>query len=333
MSGAGRPVLADRFARRIEYLRMSVIERCNLRCFYCRPGHGPATDAGRRLAPEPLARVAAAFARLGVRRVRLTGGEPMLRRDILRIVEGVAGVPGIEDLSMSTNGYLLDRHAGALRAAGLARVNVSLDSLDAERFHRITRSGSLARVLAGIDAALAAGLAPVKLNMVVLGGVNDDEIASMLGFAAARGLELRFIETMPLGRPGHDAMRHHVPAARILERVRAHAGTDLVPVASTAGAGPARCYRLGASGATVGVIAAVSRHFCATCNRVRLNAQGDLLPCLGQAHRTSLGPLLAAGASDEALEVAIREGIERKPWGHGFASGRAAAVDMSAVGG
>ena len=257
----------------------------------------------------------------------------MLRRDLESIVEGVVALPGIKDVSLSTNGYLLERRAQRLRDAGLHRVNLSLDTLDRARFRTITRMGGLERVLTGIEAALAAGLAPVKLNMVVLRGVNDDEIPAMLEFAAARRLELRFIETMPLGTPGREAMPRHVPAREILERVRVHAGQDLVPVTSSAGAGPARCYRLGASGATVGVIAAVSRHFCATCNRVRLSAAGDLLLCLGQEHRVSLRPLIESGVGDEVMEAAIRAAIRRKPWSHEFLDGGGAAVDMSGVGG
>jgi cyclic pyranopterin phosphate synthase len=325
--------LTDRFGRRIDYLRLSVIDRCNLRCFYCRPERDQRSARVERLAPDGFIRVAAAFARLGVSRVRLTGGEPMLRRDLESIVEGVAALRGIKDLSLSTNGYLLERRAHRLRRAGLHRVNLSLDSLDPARFRAITRLGRLERVLAGIDAALAAGLAPVKLNMVVLRGVNDDEIPALLEFAAARRLELRFIETMPLGTSGREAMSRHVPAREILERVRVHAGQDLVPVASSAGAGPARCYRLGASGATVGVIAAVSRHFCATCNRVRLSATGDLLLCLGREHRVPLRSLIESGVGDEVMEAAIRDAIRRKPWSHDFLNGGGSAVDMSGVGG
>jgi cyclic pyranopterin phosphate synthase len=325
--------LADGFGRRIEYLRLSVIDRCNLRCFYCRPARDPSSSCAERLTPDGIIRVARAFARLGVSRVRLTGGEPMLRRDLECIVEGVAALPGIKDLSLSTNGYLLERRAHRLRGAGLQRVNLSLDSLDPSRFRAITRGGRLERVLAGIDAALAARLAPVKLNMVVLRGVNEDEIPAMLEFAAAKRLELRFIETMPLGRPGREAMSQHVPAGEILQRVRAHAGQDLVPVTSSAGAGPARCYRLGASGATVGVIAAVSRHFCATCNRVRLSASGDLHLCLGNEHRVPLRPLIEAGVDDDSMEAAIRAAIGLKPWSHDFVNGGGASVNMSGIGG
>lgn len=333
MSECNASALTDRFGRRIEYLRLSVINRCNLRCFYCRPAKDRVTPRIEHLAPDGFVRVARAFARLGVSRVRLTGGEPMLRRDLESIVEGVATLPGIKDVSLSTNGYLLDRRAHRLRDAGLRRVNLSLDSLDPARFHTITRVGRLERVMSGIDAALSAGLFPVKLNMVVLRGVNDDEIPAMLEFAAASRLELRFIETMPLGTPGREAMCRHVPAREILQRVRAHAGQDLVPVTSSAGAGPARCYRLGASGGTVGVIAAVSRHFCAACNRVRLSASGDLLLCLGQEHRVSLRPLIDAGAGDVEMEEAIRVAIRRKPWSHEFLAGGGSAVNMSNVGG
>ena len=325
--------LIDPYGRRIEYLRASLIDHCNLRCVYCRPAKDIAAGRCAQIDAGLLLRTVAAFARLGVRRVRLTGGEPMLRRDLVALVARLAELPGVEDLSLSTNGCGLGRLAGPLRTAGLARVNVSLDSLEPDRYRDITRGGRLQRVLDGIAAARAAGLEPVKLNMVVMRGVNDDEIPAMLDYAAQNGLELRLIETMPLGRPGHDSMVLHVPAAEMLSRLRAHAGRALVPVLSRAGGGPARCYRLAASNITVGVISAVSRHFCATCNRVRLSARGDLLLCLGQAHRVPLRSLIEGGASDAELEAAIRAGIARKPWGHDFSTGGGAQADMSAIGG
>lgn len=312
--------LVDSFGRRIEYLRVSVTDRCNYRCFYCMPAAG--APHGRHeefLRHEETARLVRLFAELGVRKVRLTGGEPLVRKGIVDLAGLIDRIPGIADLSLSTNGHLLERHAATLKAAGVARVNISLDSLDPETFARITRGGDLEQVLHGIAAALAAGMAPVKLNMVVLKGINDREIEPMLDFALARGAHLRFIETMPVGDAGVQGMEHYYPAHAILARVREKAGAELIPVKGAPGAGPARCYRIGAGPATVGVIAALSRHFCEGCNRVRLTAKGELVLCLGQDQRVSLAEALRAGASDADLKNLIVAAVGRKPERHHFA--------------
>ncbi len=328
--------LVDSFGRRIEYLRVSVTDRCNYRCFYCMPAAGaPCERHEEFLRHEELARLVRIFAELGVRKVRLTGGEPLVRKGIVNLAALIGRIPGIADLSLSTNGHLLERHAAALKAAGVARANISLDSLDPETFARITRGGDLGQVLRGIEAALAAGMTPVKLNMVVLKGVNDHEIEPMLDFALARGAHLRFIETMPVGEAGAQGMEHYYPADAILARVRKKTGAELIPVRGAPGAGPARCYRIGARGATVGVISAVSRHFCEGCNRVRLTARGELVLCLGRDDRVSLGERLRAGACDAEIRNEIAHAIARKPERHGFTdpAGVAPVHFMSAVGG
>jgi cyclic pyranopterin phosphate synthase len=335
-SMSAKPELIDSFGRRIEYLRVSVTDRCNYRCFYCLPASGvPRATHAELLRHEELARLVRLFAELGVHKVRLTGGEPLARRGIADLARLIGSVPGITDLSLSTNGHLLERHAAALKAAGVARVNISLDSLDPGVFARITRGGDLGQVLRGIEAALAAGMAPVKLNMVVLQGVNDHEIESMLDFARRRGVELRFIETMPVGEAGRRGVGHYYPAEAILERLRAHAGAELVPIKGAPGAGPARCYRLGGEPTTIGVISAMSQHFCAGCNRVRLTARGELVLCLGRDDRVALGERLRAGASDAALKDEILRAVARKPERHGFAdqAGGVPIRFMSAVGG
>lgn len=312
--------LIDSFGRKIEYLRVSVTDRCNYRCFYCMPAAG--VPRGRHedfLRHEELARLVRLFAELGVRKVRLTGGEPLARRGIVDLAGLIGRIPGIADLSLSTNGHLLERHAVALKTAGVARVNISLDSLDPDTFARITRGGDLGHVLRGIEAALTAGMAPVKLNMVVLKGINDREIEPMLDFALARGAHLRFIETMPVGEAGIQGMEHYYPADAILARVRKKAGAELIPIKGASGAGPARCYRIGAGPATVGIISAISRHFCEGCNRVRLTAKGELVLCLGQDHRVSLAAALRAGASDIGLKDLIADAIAQKPERHDFA--------------
>jgi len=330
------PTLVDSYGRRIDYLRVSVTDRCNYHCCYCRPPGDTACGSQRDFLDHgEMLRLVRLFSELGVRKVRLTGGEPLLRRDLVELAAGIARLPGITDLSLSSNGHLLERQAPALRAAGLGRVNISLDSLDAENFSRITGGGDLRQVIRGIDAALAAGLNPVKLNMVVMQGINDHEIAAMLDFALARNLELRFIETMPVGTAGAGSMVHYYPAAMILERIREHCGSQLLPLHAHRGPGPARYYQAGNSNVTVGVISAVSRHFCASCNRVRLTARGDLVLCLGQQDRVSLRIALQCGCSDAEIGQAILAAIARKPQQHDFMAGEGqpVAAPMVSLGG
>jgi len=325
--------LIDSWARRVEYLRLSVTDRCNYRCVYCMP------DVGFTLEPrvnllrsEELLRLVSLFAEFGISKLRITGGEPLMRRNLSTLVADIAALPGIEDLSLTTNGERLAAVAGELAAAGLRRVNVSLDSLDPQTFSQVTRGGDVGHVLAGLEQALAVGLTPVKLNMVVMGGVNEHEIEAMLDYATERGFDLRFIEMMPVGSTGAGAMQRYYPAERILERVREHCGEELVPITEKRGGGPANYYRAGQG--TVGVIRAISRHFCADCNRVRLTAKGDLVLCLGNEGAVPLGRMLRDGADDAALREAILAGIARKPQGHEFmADGTASGVSMNVTGG
>jgi cyclic pyranopterin phosphate synthase len=287
------------------------------------------------LSYEELTRLIRLFAELGVSHVRLTGGEPLVRRGLVEWVDQIKRLPGIEELSLSSNAHLLAEHAAALKTAGLDRVNISLDSLDPETFRQVTRNGDLKRVLAGIDAALKTGLHPVKLNMVVMKGINHQEIEPMLDYALERGANLRFIETMPIGRAGLDGIEHYYPAATILERVKAHVGAELIPAATDKGAGPARYYRISGSPATVGVISAMSRHFCDGCNRVQLTARGELVLCLGQEDRASLREPLRDGADDQELKEQILAAIARKPKSHDFNEDplRVATRTMSSLGG
>ncbi len=328
--------LVDPFGREIRYLRVSVTDRCNYRCFYCMPMKGVAWEAREEfLTFEELTRVIRLFTELGVDKVRLTGGEPLVRRGILDFVRQLSQLPGLNDLSMSTNAHLLADQAEALHQAGVRRVNISLDSLDPDVFREITRNGELDAVLKGIDAALAAGMHPVKLNMVVMKGLNDGEIEAMFDYAVARGADLRYIETMPVGEAGIDGTGHFMPAVEILERLKRHAGAELVPVKGGKGAGPARYYQVGEGPARVGVISALSRHFCDDCNRVRLTAKGDLVLCLGQEDRVSLRDGLRAGLDDEAMKDQIRAAIARKPRSHDFNEDRSrvALRHMSSLGG
>ncbi|HHL45474.1 MAG TPA: GTP 3',8-cyclase MoaA [Gammaproteobacteria bacterium] len=329
--------LIDSFGRRIDYLRVSVTDRCNYRCFYCIPSEGADTAARSDfLSYEELTRLIRLFSELGVSKVRFTGGEPLMRRDMVELVRQVAALPGIHDLSLSTNAHLLEQHALTLRESGVSRVNISLDTLDPVTFADITRGGELAVVLRGIDAALAAGMQPVKLNMVIMKGINDHEIEAMLDFAVGRGADLRFIETMPIGTAGRDgAASHYYPASKVLERVRKQCGEDLVAVKGAKGAGPANYYQIGAGPVRIGVISAMSRHFCEGCNRVRLTAKGELVLCLGQEDTVPLGMALRQGWSDAQLTRAILDAIARKPERHEFGEKEDVVRfrDMSTIGG
>lgn len=304
--------LLDSFGRTHTYLRISVTDRCNYRCVYCMPEGGlswlPREDL---LTYEEIARIAAVFSRMGIRRVRLTGGEPTVRRDIEELI-GALGQLQLDDLAMTTNGHTLDVLAPRLRAAGLRRVNVSIDSLRPDRFAALTRGGDLKRVLAGIERCREVGLLPIKLNAVVLRGHNDDELWDLVDWAAphARDTVLRFIEYMPFEDRWHDSVSCRELRERLSERY------TLIPDRASAGAGPARYWRVAENGLQVGFIAPLSEHFCATCNRLRLMADGHLRTCLAHEDTPSLRDLLRGGADEEALERAIRAMVYGKPSGH-----------------
>jgi len=266
---------------------------------------------------EEIERVVRVAAALGIHKVRLTGGEPLVRLGVVDLVRALAHIPGIEDLAMTTNGVLLAHHAAALAEAGLRRVNVSLDTLRPERFRAITRWGDLDTVLEGIDAAFAAGLEPVKINTVVIRDQNDDEVVDLARKATGVGWHLRFIEWMPVGDAARDWRERVVTAAEIRECIEAALG-DLVP-ASVDGAGPARTYRLPGASGTLGFISAVSEHFCASCNRLRLTADGKLRPCLLAADELDLRALLRGGGSDADIQALLQEAIRLKPKGHHLA--------------
>lgn len=312
--------LIDPFNRKIEYLRVSVTDKCNYRCGYCMPPQGvhPEGRHTEYLDYDEIARIVTAFADLGVKKVRLTGGEPLVRKNLPELVAMLRAHKGLEDIALSTNAHYLDRYAQSLAEAGLNRINVSLDSLKPERFAAITRGGDLYRVLTGIEAAQKAGLNPVKINMVVMKGTNDDEIEAMVDFAREQGVEVRFIETMPIGSAGISIMDQHYPADKILARVKAHVGDKLIPLANRSHDGPARNYRVAGTHTKIGVISAVSQHFCETCNRVRLTARGVLALCLGQEDSVNLRDPLRAGISDDELKALIVEAIKKKPERHYF---------------
>ncbi|MEJ2509258.1 MAG: GTP 3',8-cyclase MoaA [Gammaproteobacteria bacterium] len=314
-SPAANPSLVDPFGRRIEYVRLSVTDRCDLRCFYCMPkGYKGFEEPEHWLTFEEIERVIRAFGALGTRRVRITGGEPLVRHNVPELAARLAALPGIDDLSMSTNATRLDKHAEALHRAGVSRLNVSLDTLRAERFREIT-GGRLDKTLRGLMAAKAAGFAPIKINMVVMKDVNEDEVEDMVRFCIEHGFTLRFIETMPVGDTGRDAVDHYVDLQDVKRRLGER--FELLPGVMPGG-GPARYVQVAGTELRIGFITPMSQHFCATCNRVRLSVDGTLYMCLGQDHNYELRPLLRAGISDTELREHIVQAIGLKPERHEF---------------
>lgn len=308
-------MLRDRYGRTIEYLRLSVTDRCDLRCTYCMPtGFKGFEEPADWLTFDEIERLLRAFARLGTRRIRLTGGEPLLRRHVTDLAGRIAAIDGVTDLSLSTNATQLRRHAAALRRAGVSRINVSLDTLDRACMHAITGRDSHAQVMDGIMAARDAGFDPIKINMVAMRGVNDGEIDRMAEFCIEHGFVLRLIEVMPMGATGRNSAYLDLQPvqARLRDRF------DLVPQALELGGGPARYLATRDGKSSIGFITPLSQHFCATCNRVRLSVDGTLYLCLGQEEKFEFRPLLRGGAGDAELEAAIRHAIELKPHKHDF---------------
>ena len=307
--------LIDPFNRTIEYVRLSVTDKCNLRCFYCLPTHFSDFEQPEHwLTFDEIERVIAAFAELGVARVRITGGEPLVRKNLADLARRLSSLAGIDDLSLSTNAVLLDKHAHALRNGGISRINVSLDTLKPERFADIT-GGKLQPVLDGLIAARDAGFAPIKINMVAMKDINDDEFEDMVEFCLEHGFTLRFIETMPIGDTGVDAGRHYLNLKEVKQSLAEK--YDLIP-GLMPGGGPARYMDIRGTDLRIGFITPISQHFCETCNRVRLAVDGTLYLCLGQNHKYELRPLLRQGISDDGLKNAIIEAIAIKPEKHEF---------------
>ena len=328
--------LIDPFGRAITYLRVSVTDRCDLRCTYCMAEDMTFLPKADVLSLEELERLALAFIRLGTRKLRLTGGEPLVRRNVMTLFQrlGTQLGHGLDELTLTTNGTQLARHAAALAAAGVRRVNVSLDTLDPAAFARITRWGRLDQVLDGIAAARAAGL-HVKINTVALRGENEDELADLLAWCGAAGHDLCLIETMPLGDVAGDRTDHYLPLSLVRSRLAQR--FTLTPSIYETG-GPARYYDVAETGGRVGFITPLTHNFCESCNRVRLTCTGTLYLCLGQDDQADLRRVLRAGADDAALDDAIRAAIGQKPLGHDFVIERrgaapAVARHMSLTGG
>lgn len=298
--------MTDAYGRKIEYLRMSVTDGCNLRCRYCMPPDGMAECPCRTaMGAGEFVEIARAAAELGMKKLRITGGEPLVRGDIIPLVRELGAVQGIEDMSMTTNATLLAPCAEELYKAGIRRINISLDTLMPEKYAEITRGGRLSDALEGIRAAMAAGMSPVKLNTVLIGGFNDDEIETLAEMTVRYPVQLRFIELMPIGNTGDFPKQAYLPDSTVLERL-----PQLVPVPSEKHT-VARLYRLPGAKGEVGLISPLSNHFCAECNRLRLTADGCLKPCLHSAEELSV-----RGLHGEQLRQAILTAVSHKPQMH-----------------
>jgi GTP 3',8-cyclase len=309
--------LIDRFGRHIAYVRLSVTDRCDLRCVYCMAEDMQFLPRSQLLTLEETARLGRCFSELGVTKLRITGGEPLVRRNVIWLFQRLGEVPGIRDLTVTTNGSQLSRFVGDLKAAGVTRVNVSLDTLRPERFRSITRLGELGKTLAGIDAALGAGFRRVKLNSVILKHRNDDEVIELVDYAIDRGVDISFIEEMPLGVIGdHDRAEAYYSSDQI--RADIEARYELIPTTETTG-GPSRYFRVAGHDIRIGFISPHSHNFCADCNRVRVTSEGRLLLCLGQEFSTDLRRALRGNPTDDdAVKRAIVRAISIKPRGHDF---------------
>jgi cyclic pyranopterin phosphate synthase len=332
--GVSRPLI-DRYGRQISYLRISVTDRCDFRCVYCMSEHMEFLPRSDVLSYEEIDQIAAAFIARGTRKIRLTGGEPLVRRDIITLVQKLGSYlgNGLDELTLTTNGSQLARYADRLAAAGVKRINVSLDTLDEARFRAITRRGRIADVLQGIDAAADAGL-KIKLNMVAMRGVNDDEIEPMMAFAHGRGFGLTLIEGMPLGEVGIDRVDSYLPLKEL--RARLAAKYTLEPTDHRTG-GPARYDWVKETNGLLGFITPMSHNFCETCNRVRLTATGQLFMCLGQEDMVDLRQALRSNGP-AALDAALDRAMLLKPKGHDFVldrdhTGPALSRHMSVTGG
>ena len=311
----------DAFNRPISYLRVSVTDRCNLRCLYCMPPEGvPWRPHEEVLRYEEIETVVRAAASLGITKVRITGGEPLVRKGLAGLVAMIARIPGIDDLAMTTNGTLLARYAEELKAAGLKRVNVSLDTLRPERFRRITRLGELSDTLEGIAAAKEAGLVPVKVNIVVVRGMNDDEAVDFARLTVEGDWHVRFIEVMPLGGNIAWVSDGYVSAEEMRRRIQGELG-ELIPAKMAVGGGPARYYRLAGAQGTIGFITPLSEHFCYQCNRLRLTADGKLRPCLLSDYEIDLRTPLRRGATIAEIKRLIVEAVRAKPERHHLSEG------------
>jgi cyclic pyranopterin phosphate synthase len=310
----------DRFGRNIHYLRISLTDNCNLRCIYCMPEDKTFRPTVEMLQDDEILLLARLFARLGFDKIRLTGGEPTIRQHVVELVRGIASTPGIRHVTMTSNGILLSRLAAPLAAAGLKRVNISLDTLNPAKFNRLTRRGDIEEVWEGILAVEKAGLAPVKINAVIVRGYNEEDVVDLARLTLSHPWQLRFIEMMPFGGDSDLQTGQMVPTAEMIARVQAGLG-ELVPLNGGKLDGEAWLYHIPGAKGDIGFISSISNPFCATCTRARLTADGILRMCLLRDYEIDLLTPLRQGASLHDLRMVILDAVWNKPWGHGLASG------------
>jgi cyclic pyranopterin phosphate synthase len=313
--------MRDTYQRDINYLRVSITDRCNLRCVYCMPAEGvKAAPHDEILRLEEIETLVKAASLIGVKKIRLTGGEPLVRLGLEGLVKRISNIQSIDDITLTTNALLLPSHAAALKEAGVKRVNISLDTLRSDRYREITRGGDLSVTWAGINAALEAGLHPVKLNTVVMRGFNDDEVVAMARLTLNRPLHVRFIEAMPIGAPNSWTSGRFVPSEEVMAQISSKLGT-LLPAKISSGDGPAKYYKLKDAKGTIGFITAMSEHFCQNCNRLRLTSTGALRPCLYDDREIDLKTPLRAGVSLKELADLFMDAVALKPDQHHMQEG------------
>ncbi|MBT3529357.1 MAG: GTP 3',8-cyclase MoaA [Gammaproteobacteria bacterium] len=309
--------LIDKFGRKVDYIRLSVTDRCDFRCVYCMTEDMTFLPRTQILSLEELYRVAKVFTELGVKKIRLTGGEPMVRTDVMTLIERLGALPGLEELLLTTNGAQLDKYAVALKSAGVSRINISIDSLDAERFKRISRVGKLEKVLSGIDACIEAGIKRIRLNSVIMRGYNEDEVLALTEYALDKGIDIAFIEEMPLGETS-DHNRKDTTCSNDWVRNVIEEKYDLNDSAEST-AGPSRYVRVAGHESRVGFISPVTHNFCEDCNRVRVTVEGRLLLCLGNEHSVDLRDILRDESKDDSdLKKALIDSMDLKPERHYF---------------
>lgn len=315
--------LTDMFARTISYLRLSLTDRCNLRCMYCvteeeHNGHLVKLGHHELLTYEELLRIIRVAVEMGITKLRLTGGEPLVRQNIMHFINSLAAIDGLDDIRITTNGVLLEKYAGALVDAGVTKVNISLDTLQPKRFAEITGVDRFAQVWRGIEKALAVGFSPVKLNMVVMRDINDDELPDFARLSREMPLQVRFIEFMPIGTSTRWNKDTYIPSDEIMERFSQYG--ELLPLEKKQADGPAKVFKLGADAmGSLGFISPISHHFCDRCNRLRLTSEGRLRSCLLHDEETDLREILRAGCSDAEIREALLTAIHNKPKGHQMA--------------
>ena len=316
-SNESQTQLIDRFGRRVDYVRISVTDRCDFRCVYCMSEDMTFLPRAQVLTLEELAQVGRAFSALGVKKIRITGGEPLVRNNVIWLFQQLGTLSGLNELVLTTNGSQLPRYAQALRDAGVKRINISLDTLDPDRFRKLTRVGELDKVMAGIKAAQQAGFERIKINAVILKNRNDDEVVDLARFAMDEGMDISYIEEMPLGVIGdHDRAEVYYSSDQIRQNLEQH--FELIPTTESTG-GPSKYFRIPGVKARIGFISPHSHNFCSTCNRVRVTAEGRLLLCLGQEHSMDLRHIMRAHPNDlDTLKQALIKSMDIKPKGHDF---------------